>query len=62
MTIAEQQRFVKRYGRLQREGKTWTWVAAPDTKNELREVQSNSRIRIVETVYNHLTGKDPINP
>jgi hypothetical protein len=54
--LRERLRYIELRGTLRQDGSEWVWVAAPDTKCEVRELRSESKFTVVELVYDILKG------
>lgn len=56
LSLSERLRYIKLRGNLIRQGDEWVWIAAPDTRCEIRELRNKSRFAVVEYVYDILKG------
>ena len=54
--LSERLRYIQLKGHLYFGDKEWVWVAAPDTRCEIRELRNKSRFAVVEYVYDILKG------
>ena len=54
--LRERLRYIELRGTLRQDGNEWVWIAAPDTRCEIRELRNKSRFAVVEYVYDILKG------
>ncbi len=54
--LSERLRYIQLKGHLYFGDKEWVWVAAPDTRCEIRELRAKSKWDVIEWVYDALKG------
>ena len=54
--LSEKLRYILLRGNLIKQGDELVWIAAPDTRCEIRELRNKSRFAVVEYVYDILKG------
>lgn len=54
--LSEKLRYILLRGNLIKQGDEWVWIAAPDTRCEIRELRAKSKWDVIEWVYDALKG------